>query len=120
MVKKEPFSLRIKPRILPVWAKYFLFSLLFSTLYGIMVEILIRGDVMLTSIKEWSMYDTGLRSMIRKILMSVAMLILVLLLIPVPEAYAAERTVEIGIPVEEQPELFLPGSALFSAKTNFS
>ena len=75
-----------------------------------MVEILIRGDFMMTSIKQWSMYDTGLRSTIRKILMSVAMLILVLLLIPVPEAYAAERTVEIGIPVEEHPELFLPRS----------
>ena len=52
--------------------------------------------------------SSNTRSYGKKILLGLAMLVLILLICPIPIAQAAEETVEIGIPVEEHPELFIP------------
>lgn len=48
------------------------------------------------------------RKNLNKVLLTLAAVVLLLVLCPAVIAHAAEQTVDIGIPVEEHPELFLP------------
>ena len=48
------------------------------------------------------------RKNLNKALLTLAAVVLLLVLCPAVIAHAAEQTVDVGIPVEEHPELFLP------------